>query len=510
MERGVMNRLSARLLLLTLPLAAGAQARGQAPAARVEEAKAHGAKGGGAARVAPLPQHLFGGIPLATHSEEARKDVELALDKYENALLEDAAVHAKHATEKDPHFALGFAVLAFATRRGVPDHDALARAKDLLPHATPSEQLLVRWMTSVESSDLLPAITSMNDLLKRFPKDKHVLYLTAEWLYFQQDYDRSRKMFEQVLQLDPNFPPALNMLGYSYIETGDPDPAKAIASLKRYAELQPGAPNPEDSLGEVSRYAGDDKGSLEHYGAALQIDPLFFTSQLGLGDTLTLMGDYANAREEYDRAIKIAETPRDMYHARFQKALVYFWEGQAAEGRKALAALREEATKANEPYARVEIATASAMLAENAQAELQQLQALETLLNSPLPGMSESDQNSALGAVLREEVRIAAGQKSFDLATQTVAKLEKFASRSRDLVVAGDYESSRGYLLFYQEDLANAADELVADSHSPLALLQLAIAQEKLGNLAAAEETRTRLKYQRAPIVEWYLVTHSL
>jgi tetratricopeptide (TPR) repeat protein len=316
-------------------------------------------------------------------------------------------------------------------------------------------------------------------------------------------------MFEQVLQLDPNFPPALNMLGYSYIETGDPDPAKAIASLKRYAELQPGAPNPEDSLGEVSRYAGDDKGSLEHYRAALQIDPHFFTSQLGLGDTLTLMGDYANAREEYERAIKISESPRDMYHARFQKALVYFWEGQPAEGRKALSGLSEEATKANESYARVEIAMGSAMLAENAQAELQQLQALETLLNSPLAGMSEADQNGALGAVLREEVRIAAAQKNFDLAVQTVAKLEKFASRSRDLIVAGDYESSRGYLLFYQEDLANAADELVADSHSPLALLQLAIAQEKLGNLAAAEETRIRLKYQRAPIVEWYLVTHS-
>jgi tetratricopeptide (TPR) repeat protein len=503
-----MNRLPACLLLLTLTFAAGALAQAQTSVPRVEETTAHGAKAG-AARVGPLPQRLFGAIPLATRSEEARKDVELALDKYENALLEDAAANARHATEKDPHFALGFAVLAFTTRRGVPDHAALARAKELLPHATPSEQLLVRWMTSVESSDLLPAITGMNDLLKRFPKDKHVLYLTAEWLYFQQDYDRSQKMFEQVLQLDPNFPPALNMLGYSYIETGDPDPAKALALLKRYAELQPGAPNPEDSLGEVSRYAGDDKGSLEHYRAALQIDSHFFTSQLGLGDTLTLMGDYTNAREEYDRAIKIAETPRDVYHAKFQKAIVYFWEGQPTEGRKALAVLLGEAIKASEPYARVEIAMGSAMLAENPQTELKELQALEALLGSPVAGMSEADQNGALGAALREEARVAASQGSFDLATQTVAKLEKFASRSRDLIVAGDYESSRGYLLYYQEDLANAADELVADSHSPLALLQLAIAQEKLGNLAAAEGTRTRLKYQRAPIVEWYLVTHS-
>ena len=63
------------------------------------------------------------------------------------------------------------------------------------------------------------------------------------------------------------------------------------------------------------RYTGDDEGSLEHYRAALQIDHTFFTSQLGLGDTLTLMGKYDEARLEYDKAIKMADNKRD-YAAR--------------------------------------------------------------------------------------------------------------------------------------------------------------------------------------------------
>ena len=64
--------------------------------------------------------------------------------------------------------------------------------------------------------------------------------------------------------------------------------------------------------------------------------------------------------------------------------------------------------------------------------------------------------------------------------------------------------------MFAQGDFANAADELATDPHSPLALQQLAIAQEKLGNASAAESIRTRLKYQRAPTVEWYLtITHQ-
>src|SRR6266478_3120774 len=211
--------------------------------------------------VALVPQRLFSAIPISTHSDEARKFIELAIDKYENDLLDDAVVHAKHATESDPQSALAYGFLSFAARRGTPNAAALARAKGLLPRATPDEQLLVRWMTSIQDGDLLPAIMTMNDLIKRYPKDKHVLYLTSEWLYFQQDNDRAQQMMETTLQIDPNFPPALNILGHAYLETGNPDPAKAIAALKRYVELEPGQPNPEYSLGEVLRYIGEDQGS---------------------------------------------------------------------------------------------------------------------------------------------------------------------------------------------------------------------------------------------------------
>ncbi|HZV59439.1 MAG TPA: hypothetical protein VFF42_03810, partial [Candidatus Eremiobacteraceae bacterium] len=270
-------------------------------------------------------QQLFGSIPVSTHSIEAREFAELAIEKYENFLFDDAIVHAQHAVEKDPHFALGYAVMAFASRRGTPDSAALTRAKALLPTATSDEQLLVRWMTSVEDGDLLPAITSMNDLLHRYPNNKHVLFLTAGWLYAQQDYDRSREMMEKVFAMDPNFAPVLNTLGYSYIETGVPSPAKAVAALERYAELLPSDPNPEDSLGRVLCYVGDYRASLAHYGAALQIDPLFFPSQIGIADTLTLMGDYANARVEYERAIRFAETPRQVLHVEYKRDFLFFW-----------------------------------------------------------------------------------------------------------------------------------------------------------------------------------------
>src|SRR6202140_1647254 len=440
-----MNRMYRSSLALIFPVLFTAQMiRAQEHPPRVEEAKSHAAS---SPRIAPAPLLLFGTIPVSTRSVEARKFAELSLSKYENVLLHDAIVQARHATEKDPGFALGYALLSLASRSGVPNTAALERAKVLLPQAPPDEQLLVRWMTGIQDHNLLPAIASMNDLLKRYPKNKHVLYLISEWLFGQQDFDRSQKMMESLLEIDPNFPPVLNMLGYAYIQSAHPDPAKAVAALKHYIAADPSSPNTEDSMGEVLRYIGDDQGSLEHFSAALQIDPTFFASQLGLGDTLTLMGKYDDARLEYDKAALVSENKRDLLHASYQKALVYFWEGRAEQGRSALSNLAAEAAQKNEPNGQFEIAFGAAMLAADFASELHQLRALEEKFQSPVEGMSEADRGSSLANVLCEEARVASRHGLPEAAQQAISKLERFAAQSADLLVENPYETARGYLL---------------------------------------------------------------
>jgi hypothetical protein len=64
-------------------------------------------------------------------------------------------------------------------------------------------------------------------------------------------------------------------------------------------------------------------------------------------------------------------------------------------------------------------------------------------------------------------------------------------------------------LMASKGDFENAAEALAADPHSPLALQQLAAAQEKLGNAVAAQAARTCLKYHRSSDVEWFVATHN-
>ena len=504
-----MSRFWQRFFLLIYPaaFAVGAMAQTQ-PASRIESASSRAASHVSA--VAPIRQRLFGAIPLSTKSEETRKSLELAWDKYENATYDVSADQARHAAEKDPQSALAYAMASFAARRTTPDPAALAKAKSLLPRATPDEQLLVRWMTNVQDHNLLPAITSMNDLLKKYPRDKHILYVTGEWLFIQQDDDHARKLLETALEIDPNFPAALNRLGYLYIRSGDPNPKKALASLQHYAEVEKSSSNPEDSLGEVSRIAGDDSASLQHYAASLRNDPTFLASQEGLGDTRTLMGDFEGARKEYDRALAMVKSPVDELYIKEQRALVSFWEGKSEQGQKELAEYAEQAAQKKEPNGQFNIALAQAMLSADASAELTKLKGLEEFLVQSHAGMLESDRSVNRAIVFREHARVAARQGLSGEAALAISHLEQLATASRDLFVEACYESARGYVAASQNDFRNAGEGLAADPHSPLALQQLALAQERLGDASAAEVTFVRLKYQRAPTVEWFLVRHSV
>ncbi|HEY6126575.1 MAG TPA: hypothetical protein VIW23_00175 [Candidatus Acidoferrum sp.] len=448
--------------------------------------------------------HVFA-FPVATKSMEAQKLVEVALDQYENVLLDDSITSARRATEKDPHFALAYAVWSFAARRNQPNPAAARKAEALAVTAPFEERLLVNFLTAVQKDQMLPAITAMNDLLSRFPQDRHALYLTAEWLYFQQDYERSVGMMEQIIKIDPNFAPAFNMLGYAKVETGNPDAEKALAYLKRYAELEPQQPNPEDSIGEVSRYVGDDQSSLAHYAAALKITPTFITSQIGLGDTYSLMGDFAKAREEYRKASAMATNDRDRLHIEYQQALLPFWEGKSEEGLRRLSELEGKASAAHEPYAEFEIQEGHALLLPTRKEQLQKLRAIEAAYGVPVDGMSESDRNPSLAAIWRDEVRILAEQDQEDAANLAVKKLEKLAAKSHDLIVQNCYESARGYVLFAQKDYANAGDQLSSDPHSPLATRWLVTARKLSGDTKRAGAAELHLRFQRAPTAEWYL-----
>src|SRR5467141_3801962 len=132
-----MNQFAARFFLLIFPSLFTSTVWGQATPPHVENATARAeASTPGAARAG---QHLFGAVPLSTRSVQVRRLLELAVDNYENAIYRGSMVQARQAAEADPQSAFAYAMLSFSARRIMPDAAALAKAKSLLPRATPDE-----------------------------------------------------------------------------------------------------------------------------------------------------------------------------------------------------------------------------------------------------------------------------------------------------------------------------------------------------------------------------------
>jgi tetratricopeptide (TPR) repeat protein len=461
---------------------------------------------------AAQPQLLFGTLAVSTKSSVAREEIEQAVERYENFQETEAIQHAQNAINKDPNFALAYAVWSFAARSTGGAPQAIARAQKLAasPRCPADEKLLVKFMTGAQESNLLSAIMAMNDLLKKHPKDKHVLYISGEWLYSQQNYTRGHDLMAASLDQDEKFAPALNMLGYASVWSLDPQPKKAAEYLRRYAETLPDDPNPEDSLGEVLRMTGDDAGSLAHYAEALVISPTFLMSQCGRGDTFTLMGKYSQARTEYDKALAMATNEHDRLHVALQRTLVLFWEGEAETGRTELVLLSGKAAEAKDMVAQFDIDYARAMLARDTKSGSQLLAAMEAQLTVTPEGMLPARRNSEYARVLREEVRLAVIDHDGSTAAAAVRKLEELTNSTGDPRMESMYDSARGYLANANGDFANAADDLSSDLRSPLVLQQLVMAEQKLNDAAATEKARTRLKYLRAPSAEWIAVSQKV
>jgi tetratricopeptide (TPR) repeat protein len=498
-----MRHTAANVFLLILTGTLAVPTWSQQQTVHVTPAKATTAKA--AVKVMPPAQLVFGSIGIASRSVAAKQQLEIALDSYEIAQYAGAVKHAQIAAEKDPQSALAYAVWSYAARYIGSAPDALEKAEALSAKSAPDEKLLVAFMVGAQHADALPAIVAMNDLVQKHPKDKHVLYLAGDWLSSQEDSVRGRKLLEQSLEQDPNFAPALNSLGYAYV--GSLEPAKGISLLRRYAEVLPDDPNAQDSLGEVLRMTGDDEGSLARYAAALDISSTFITSQFGRGDTFTLMGKYSQARAEYDKALKIATNEHDILHIEFQKALVFFWQGDLGSGRVELAALSVKAAETNDMMAQFEIDYARVLLAPDAKAASEILAAMATRLSNVPANKLTAECNAEYATVLREQVRLALAANNSNEADALIQKLDQLAAASRDQKVESIYESARGYVMAANGDYANAVDELTSDLHSPLVVQQLIIAQQKLNNPEATEKAQLRLKYLRTPSAEWYAVT---
>jgi tetratricopeptide (TPR) repeat protein len=449
-----------------------------------------------------LKQSNAASMPVTTASAEARSLYEKGMQDYENLYLERCNDDWRAAVKADPNLAVAWAWLAFNSSNPQEVSAAREKAKAIAPKLTPGEQLMIEWIAKVQQGDFIGGISAMNDMLEMFPKDKHLLYLAGNWLMGENGSDQAQRLFEKALAIDKNFPAALNDL--AYVDARNRQFDKAFAAMDRYIALLPKEPNPQDSYGELSRMAGNFEGSLKHYRAALNIDPDFVTSQVGLGDTYALMGNQEQARIEYDKAIRYAHNEADRLTYSMQKAMTWVRDSKFADADRSFQEIAETAHAKDQDLQEAQAYGHMAEYQTDDNAALKYLQQAEESLGHRT--ISQGDKDEELSRILRNRTVRAAHAGNQPLADQSLKQLETLAAAGRNRVVQSSYNGAAGTLLMDQKKFDEAITYLEEDQANPFTMELLVQAYYQTNQPEKLAEAEARLRGTNVPTMEQAIV----
>lgn len=442
-------------------------------------------------------------LPLTSKSPEAKRLVEEALSLYLDRVEQEQSIEIlRKAVQIDPDFAMGHEVLAQISLDSAEQVAEQEKAFATRNHATSSEQLVIGWYQDAAEHRLIPAITKMNDVLNQYPHDKWVVWMTTWWLQNQAQYERSLAVYERSGITDS--PGLINNMGYAYASIRQFD--KAFAMMDKYVAALPNDSNPQDSYAEILRLAGRFNQSIEHYRTSLVINPEFYSSQFGIADTYSLMGDQVRARREYEigfQKFPLPELQQILWKTR--EATTYVRESDFDGAQHAFQAIADYAHSRQNSQAEADTYRQMAMCEQNPKEAMAYLGKAEAATQDGKNALKIAI-SQELAQILRARVELALKIGNKELANSNLARLEKMSESSDDMLIEDAYHGAAGAVLFSHHKYDQAISHLEEDANNPLSLKLLAAAYQKIGYSAGAKRTTETLTNLNDPTLEQALV----
>ncbi len=260
------------------------------------------------------------GLVLARpHEAEWTTASAAALDAFEagreaeNKLYHrDAIDWYARALEHDPTFFAAKVQLARTVGELEPERaeklreDALEADRDRL---SPREQFIFDGLKAFRDNPGADAAKArqaaaeerIERYLERSPDDTYVLAIKAAQLFNRGELEESQRIYQRLVELDPNFVLAYNQLGYIAMQMARF--AEAEEHFTSYRFIAPDQANPHDSLGELFVILGRYDEAAASFERAIAIKSDFWNSYVHLMIVHTLTGDYAAAEHVIERAV---------------------------------------------------------------------------------------------------------------------------------------------------------------------------------------------------------------
>ena len=249
-------------------------------------------------------------------------------EEFERFYYDDAKTFLQKAVELDSTFAVAHLYMARTYDQLGDSKDASAeytKSKTFSERVSDKEKLYIEaaYATTVERNPE-ERFRILKQMSREYPKEKRVHYDLASYYWAKKSYQKAIEEFDNTLELDPNYGPALNQLAYTYAEMGNYD--KAIENFKKYASVSPGDANPFDSMGDIYLRTGKLDEAAAKYKEALDVKPEF-GSDWKISYVYALREDYADATKLINQCIDASRAPGRKASARMWSAFYQYWLG---------------------------------------------------------------------------------------------------------------------------------------------------------------------------------------
>jgi tetratricopeptide (TPR) repeat protein len=284
-----------------------------------------------------LPINLFAQvkeIPTTTTSKEALKYFQQGRDKNEDQELVSAAELLEKAIKIDPAFARAYLYRSLSGGGDEVFHQNLDKAVSLSDKVTAGEKMEILLFKAWAEGDNQKQKESVDQLLKSFPSDKRVQMLAGYYFSDNKDLNSALIHFKKAIELDERFAPAYNMTGNcqsmlnNYTEAGK--------AFQTYIKLRPDKADPYNSYAELLLKMGKYDESIAQFRKAIEKDPAYVYSLVGIGNNYIFKGDYVSARKYYQEYFDKAPDTGGKLYALSLKAISFVHEGRIDEAIRTL------------------------------------------------------------------------------------------------------------------------------------------------------------------------------
>jgi tetratricopeptide (TPR) repeat protein len=295
----------------------------------------------------------------------------------------------------------------------------------------------------------------------------------------------------KAVKLNPKASEAYNYLGYVLCQQGQFD--EGIAQVQKFVELKPQEPNSYDSLGEVLLMAGRFDQAEASFRKSAEMAPDIFMSWIGVSYARFFRGDWAGGREWAEKAKKFVTRGPDRLAVDLVLAWSHLAEGNGEVALHSLDAIEKAARAKKEDFVWAWTAFERAEMLNELGRTNEALRLTDEAAARAAKGkLSGEEQNRLRRSSLVLQAWLWSREVDLKKAEAALAQLEKeLAAAPSNADLRGDVHFAAGEVALAENDAARAAASFAMCPQTDFRCrYELARAQDKAGEHAAAEETR--------------------